>query len=107
MNPTSDKRVIYTSEAFSVYRDSVVQGKFTAKAISRTEIVSDYISATVLNKSPEVTCKFSINGADNSAPPGKDNVIICAGRSGDYETPVIKFGEQYVDSTKVSGNEYL
>ena len=97
---------LYESEAFSVYSDSVVQGSFVAKAISRKEIVSNYVSPGI-KKSPVVKFKFSINGADNSAPVGKDNVIVCTSDSGSYKTPVIKFGHQYVDTTNVSPNDYL
>jgi len=97
---------LYESEAFSVYSDSVVQDSFVAKAISREEIVSNYVSPGI-KKSPVIKFKFSINGADNSAPVGKDNVIVSTNDSGSYETPVIKFGHQYVDTTSVSPNDYL
>src|SRR6185312_9387212 len=103
----NNKNILYQSKEFSVYSDRVVQDTFLAKAISRNEIVSNYISPANEFKSPEVKFKFSINGADNSAPSGKDNSIICAGGSGNYETPVIKFGDQLVDSTKVTAGEYL
>ena len=103
----AQNHLIYQSKEFSVYGDSVVQDSFVAKAISRNEIVSNYVSAGNQYKSPEVKFKFSINGADNAAPSGKDNVIICAGGNGTYETPVIKFGDQYVDSTKAPAGEYL
>ena len=106
INKAINTKKLYESEAFSVYGDSVVQGSFVAKAISREEIVSNYVSPGI-KKSPVVKFKFSINGADNSAPAGKDNVIVCAGDTGVYETPVIKFGDEYVDSTKVSPNDYL
>src|SRR6185437_9618739 len=102
---TNNNNIIYQSKEFSVYRDSVVQDSFVAKAISRTEIVSNYISPEDQFKSPEVKFKFSINGADNSAAVGKDNVMICAGGNGNYETPAIKFGSQYTDTTKVSSND--
>ncbi|MGN6195058.1 MAG: hypothetical protein ACTHOB_08970, partial [Ginsengibacter sp.] len=104
---TGSNNIIYQSREFSVYRDSVVQDSFVAKAVSRTEIVSNYVSPAEEFKSPEVKFKFGINGADNSAPVGKDNVIICAGGNGNYETPVIKFGDQFVDSEKVTAGEYL
>lgn len=104
---TNNPNVIYQSKEFSVYRDSVVQDSFVAKAISRNEIVSNYVSPAEQFKSPEVKFKFSINGADNSAPSGKDNVIICAGGNGNYETPVIKFGDQFIDSTKIQPGQFL
>ena len=109
MNSASNgnQNIIYQSKEFSVYRDSVVQDSFVAKAISRNEIVSNYISPAEQFKSPEVKFKFSINGADNAAPSGKDNVIICAGGNGNYETPVIKFGDQFIDSSKIETGEFL
>ena len=106
-NVSSNNTSIYQSKEFSVYRDSVVQDSFVAKAISRNEIVSNYISPAEQFKSPEVKFKFSINGADNAAPSGKDNVILCAGGTGSYETPVIKFGDQFVDSTKILPGQFL
>ncbi|MGN6539711.1 MAG: hypothetical protein ACTHKY_02770, partial [Ginsengibacter sp.] len=63
---TNNNNIIYQSKEFSVYRDSVVQDSYVAKAISRTEIVSNYVSPENEFKSPEVKFKFSINGADNS-----------------------------------------
>jgi hypothetical protein len=106
-NVSSNNTSIYQSKEFSVYRDSVVQDSFVAKAISRNEIVSNYISPAEQFKSPEVRFKFSINGADNAAPSGKDNVIICAGGNGSYETPAVKFGDQFVDSTKILPGQFL
>ncbi|HZI68715.1 MAG TPA: hypothetical protein VFD44_03350, partial [Hanamia sp.] len=106
INKVIHRKTIYESDQFSVYGDSVVQGSFTAKAISRNEIVSNYISPGA-KKSPVVQFKFSINGADNSAPAGKDNVIVCMGDSTVYSMPAIKFGQQYVDSTKFSPNDFL
>lgn len=106
INKAINTKTFYESNEFSVYADSVVQDSFVAKAISREEIVSNYVSPGI-KKSPVVKFKFSINGADNSAPAGKDNVIVCVGDTGVYTTPVIKFGSQYIDSTKVSPNDYL
>jgi hypothetical protein len=102
-----NNNAIYQSKQFSVYRDSVVQGNFVAKALSRDELISNYQSPANQFKSPGVKFKFSINGADNAAPSGKDNMIICAGSTGNYETPVIQFGQQYVDPTKISSDTYL
>lgn len=102
-----NNNVIYQSKEFSIYSDSVVEGKFVAKVLSRDELVSNYVSSADQFKSPEVKFKFSINGADNSAPVGKDNVMICAGTSGNYETPVIQFGNQFLDSTKIPSDAYL
>lgn len=103
----AESLLVYSSEDYSVYRDSVVQGDFVARAVSRTELVSNYVSPADAFKSPAVKFKFSINGADNAAPPGKDNNLICTVSNGDYVSPVIKFGDQYIDSATVPAGEYL
>ncbi|MEO8820175.1 MAG: hypothetical protein ABI374_04980, partial [Ginsengibacter sp.] len=107
INNVINTHSLYRSNEFAVFNDSVVQGPFVAIALSRSEIISNYKSPEDQSKSPEIKFKFSINGADNSAAVGKDNIIICAGGNGNYETPVIKFGKQYTDATKVSSKDYL
>lgn len=96
---------IYTSKAYSVYPDRVVQGKYTAKAISATQLQSDYRSPANLSKSPVVDFKFSINGKDNEMPSGNDHHFVCLTQSN--ETPVIKFGETYADHKTVPANSFL
>jgi len=85
---------IFKSEAYSVYKDSIVQGQFVSKALSATELVSDYKSPVNLFKSSIIAFKFSINGKDNEMVSGSDdhfNVTAAAGN----ETPLIKFGTAY------------
>ncbi len=96
--------VIWKTKAYTIYRDSVVQGAYTAKALSSTEIVSNYKSPTNLFQPSKIAFKFSINGKDNEMQPGVDhhfNVL-----NGIAETPVIKFGEQLKDTTTES-KKYL
>jgi hypothetical protein len=99
-------KILYQSREFTVYNDSVVQGSFVAKALSRHHIISNYESPAD-KISPVVKFKFSINGADNAAPAGKDNIIVCGGDKEVYESPIIKFGSQYMDTTKQGGNAEL
>jgi hypothetical protein len=82
---------IYSSKAYSIYADKVVQGKFTAKALSATELTSNYSSPANLFKSPVIEFKFSINGKDNEMAVGKNHYFYCPGQVN--ETPVIVFGE--------------
>lgn len=96
---------IYTSKAYTVYADRVVQGKYTAKAISATELQSDYQSPANLYKSPVVDFKFSINGKDNELPSGNDHHFSCIAQAN--ETPLIKFGESYADHKAVPQGSYL
>ena len=96
--------VIWKTKAYTIYRDSVVQGIYTAKALSSTEIVSNYKSPTNLFQPSKISFKFSINGKDNEMQPGVDhhfNVLTNVS-----ETPVIKFGEPLKDTTTES-KKYL
>ncbi|WP_245575857.1 MGH1-like glycoside hydrolase domain-containing protein [Hymenobacter norwichensis] len=53
--------------------------------------------------------KFSINGKDNEMPPGQDHIITALLPAGDttLETPIIVFGEQYVDQHPVPASTFL
>lgn len=99
----SDK-VVWKTKAYTVYSNSVKQGDYTAKALSATEIISDYKSPANLLQSTKLVFKFSINGKDNEMLPGKDHHINIV--NGIAETPVIKFGEQLNDNTGET-NTYL
>jgi len=45
-----NNKPIYSSKAYSIYPDRVVQGKYTAKAVSATELTSDYHSPVIEDK---------------------------------------------------------
>jgi len=99
---------IWKFENFTVYADSIVQqNKYKAMAVSSKEINSDYKSPANAFKSPQITFKFSINGKDNEMAPGKDHHFNYLSATGNTETPVIKFGEQFNDSSKVADNIFL
>ncbi|WP_157578857.1 alpha-L-rhamnosidase-related protein [Pontibacter roseus] len=99
---------IYQSEAYTVYPDRVVQGKYVAKVVSPTEITSSYQSPANEFQSPEVLFKFSINSKDNEMPPGMDHQFIClAEEGGSCETPVIKFGQQLKSDTAIPPKAFL
>jgi hypothetical protein len=89
--------LLWQTGAYSIYSDSVVQGNYTAKALSATEIISDYKSPANLLQPTKISFKFSINGKDNEMLPGVDhhfNVL-----PGVTSTPVIKFGQALNDNT--------
>ncbi|QIX61349.1 glycogen debranching protein [Hymenobacter sp. BT18] len=100
---------VWQSAAYTVYRDSLRQGRATARALSRTELTSSYQSPANEFQSPVVSFKFSINGKDNEMQPGQDHMVvaIAQGQGGALETPVLVFGRQYVDKTPVPVNTYL
>ncbi|GAA4004023.1 hypothetical protein GCM10022408_14590 [Hymenobacter fastidiosus] len=100
--------LVWQSAAYSMYRDSIVQGRYVARARSRTELTSNYRSPANAFQSPQVSFKFSLNGKDNEMQPGQDHVFIAVPKAGQpLETPVIVFGQQYVDQTPVPANTYL
>jgi hypothetical protein len=102
-----NKTIIYHSPAYTIYNNSVVQGKFTAKAISATALVSNYQSTANKYISPLLNFKFSINGKDNEMAPGKDHQFYCSAKGGTAQTPLIKFGQQHVESKKAEEGRYL
>ena len=98
-------KTLYSSPAYSVFSDSVRENDFTAKALSDSEMISDYKSPALHPHNAEVTFKFSINGDDNENSPGKNHTIICLSKN--CSTPVITFGHPWTDSTKLSENNIL
>ncbi|MDR3697836.1 MGH1-like glycoside hydrolase domain-containing protein [Mucilaginibacter sp.] len=86
-----NNKPVYTSKAYTIYPDRVVQGKYIAKAISSTSLTSNYRSPANLFKSPVIEFKFSINGKDNELTPGVNHHFTCLAQGN--ETPVIEFGE--------------
>ncbi|MFT3682447.1 MAG: hypothetical protein QM791_19485 [Ferruginibacter sp.] len=91
------KNIIWKTGAYTVFNDSVQQGTYTARALSATELISDYKSPANLFQSTKIAFKFSINQKDNEMLPGMDHQLNVL--EGVSETPVIKFGEQLKDNT--------
>ncbi len=85
---------LYQSNAFSVYNDKVVQGKYEAKAIAADHITSNYESPSNLYQSSDISFKFAINGKDNEMPSGQDHHFTVEAAAGYAETPAIIFGKQ-------------
>lgn len=65
----------YTSKEFTITKNSIVQGKYTATAISATNIKSDYQSPATQKHSDVLEYKFSINNKDNEIAPGMNHKI--------------------------------
>lgn len=103
----TQKQALYTSENFSIYPDSVVQGEYTARILSPTQITSDYQSPVNATLTPKVVFKFAINGRDNEMQPGTDHLFNCIADNGVCQTPVITFGKQLKDDAEVPADVYL
>ena len=85
-------KVLYQSDAFTVYSDKVIQGNFEAKVLSPEHMVSNYQSTASEQYSRLLTFKFSINEKDNEKPSGHDHWLIIS--DGEHESPVIRFGQE-------------
>ena len=101
----AQQKPLWQNSAFAVYADSIVQGKFTARILSDSAIVSNYQSPASQFISPDIVFKFSINGDDNEMKPGIDHHITCI--INNTETPVIRFGKQFIDTTKAQAGQFL
>ncbi|RZK29641.1 MAG: glycogen debranching protein, partial [Hymenobacter sp.] len=88
------KAAVWQSEAYTLYPDRVVQQKYSARALSPKEIVSDYSSPANEFKSAAISFKFSINGKDNEMVSGTDHHFVCETNTLHSETPLIAFGKQ-------------
>jgi glycogen debranching enzyme len=96
------KNVVYDAGKYIVYRDSIVQGKYVAKVISQKELISNYRSPANEFKSSAISFKFSINGKDNEMKSGIDHHVVIVPENGMAETPLIKFGTQLNENSKIT-----
>lgn len=87
------EQAVYSSERYQIFPDRVVQGNYVAKAVSASEIVSDYQSPANPYKKSIIDFKFAINGKDNEMVSGVDHHFNVLGSEEIIETPLIKFGE--------------
>ncbi|MGZ3859797.1 MAG: alpha-L-rhamnosidase-related protein [Flavisolibacter sp.] len=95
-------RIVWETPAYTVYRDSIVQNNFVARALSATQLTSNYQSPANQFKSPAISFKFSINGKDNEMKSGIDHHFVVIPHNGQAETPLIKFGTQLNDQKETS-----
>ncbi|MBI1344395.1 MAG: glycogen debranching protein [Terrimonas sp.] len=84
------EKALYSSEAFTIYPDKVVQGDNVARILSPTHIISNYKSTRSATFSRLIKFKFSINEKDNEMPAGTDHWLIIGD---EHQSPVMKFGE--------------
>jgi len=90
-NPSmKQETTLYTSESFTLYKDSVVQGANVAKILSPTHITSNYRSPASSTFSRLIKFKISINEKDNEMPPGSDHWVMIGD---EHESPIVVFGE--------------
>lgn len=96
--------VISTCDEYTVYNNRVVQGEFTATAVSATKIVTDYKSPVISGASSLVNFRFSINSRDNELPQGMSHTALIGDAVSDSH--IFAFGEvtETID-TSATGTE--
>lgn len=104
-NPRHSRDTIYSCREFTVYTDSVVQGDYVAKAVSPTQIVTNYRSPLVSGVSPAVAFRFSINSRDNELMPGQNHYALI-GNPAD-SAKVYLFGDNTSESTPYESTDTL
>jgi len=82
--------ILYSSNAYTLYKDKVKQGNNIAIAHSSSHISSNYKSPATDNFSRLITFKFSINEKDNELPVGVDHQVII---NHETESPIYIFGQ--------------
>lgn len=83
--------VISSCDEYTVYNNRVVQGEFTATAVSPTKIVTDYKSPVTSGASSLVNFRFSINSRDNELPLGMSHSALIGDTVSDNH--IFTFGE--------------
>ncbi|MGK4567295.1 hypothetical protein [Flavobacterium sp. 3HN19-14] len=86
----SAQTTIWKTPDYEMTSNGIKQGKFSATALSDTELQSDYVSPQNEFISSKLIFKFSINGKDNEMKPNVNHSFNLV--SGVTETPLIPFG---------------
>ncbi|MCG9970602.1 MGH1-like glycoside hydrolase domain-containing protein [Christiangramia crocea] len=89
--PEQDNNTLYKSDQFTVYKDSVIQGKHKAEILSSENISSNYKSPASENYSNLISFKLTINEKDIEMPSGTDHHVLI--KKGEHQSPVFVFGE--------------
>ncbi len=95
--PNTD--VIFSSKDFSVYTDRVVQGEYTARAVSPTEIVTDYKSPEQSGLSRLLHFRLSLNSRDNELMQGSSHSVLVG------TDTVFTFGEALQEFDSIKSDE--
>ncbi len=85
--------IIYQSNKFTIYSDSITNGEYKAVAKSNTQLESNYLEAFEDGINREVRFKFCINDGDNENLSGLDHSLFINPINGKQISPIYRFGE--------------
>ncbi len=90
-------KIHHINKNFTIYNNKVVQGNYVAEVLPDGSMTSNYMSPENKPHKRTIELKFSINQKDNELPFATNHQIVVKPTNGIYTTPLITFGEQYVD----------
>ncbi len=92
----ADKQPVYKASNYSIYKNKVVQGEYTAQVHSSSHISSDYQSPANATFPNFIEFKFAINGKDNELPIGVNHTFLLqTNEQGKIELPLLTFGQKH------------
>ncbi|WP_439181765.1 alpha-L-rhamnosidase-related protein [Carboxylicivirga taeanensis] len=92
---------IYKGANFSVFKNKVIQGDYSAQVHSPVHITSNYQSPANATFPNVIEFKFAINGKDNEMPMGVNHTfLLTTNEQGRIELPVITFGKKHQAETQ-------
>ena len=91
-NPEQNENMLYESDQFTIYKDSVIQGPYKAEILSAEEIRSNYKSPASANYSNLISFKLTINEKDIEMPSGTDHHVLI--EEGERQSPIYVFGKE-------------
>lgn len=97
--------LIYQCDEYSVFSDSVVQGDYTAVAVSPLELRTNYRSPELSGASSKVEFRFSLNSRDNELPLGRAHTALIGDEASDNR--VYSFGVVSADEPVDADGETL
>ena len=77
---------------FTIHSNKVVEGDYTAKALSATQLSSNYPMDMDLSIPQPILFKLSMNGKDNEAGFGQDHYLVVPQGVTEFYAPTLKFG---------------
>lgn len=101
--PGNNEDILYKSDEFTVYKDSVVQGQHKAEIHSPEKISSNYKSPASANYSNLISFKLTINEKDIEMPSGTDHHVLI--EKGEHESAVYVFGKADEHTPKDNGDK--
>lgn len=99
---TANAQSLYKSSAFSIDKDKVTQGSYTARVISPIEMESDYRNTNNTQRPEDISFRFLVNGEDVEFRTGGNHIVSVTPEKGVYQTPIIPFGAPTIAVTEES-----